>query len=53
MICYVSLLGAEDGLYVLDVQEEELYQFSDRDTKRVTQIKVLVDESIIVLLAGE
>ena len=44
--------GAEDGLYMLDVHEEELYQFSDRDTKRVTQLKVLTDESLVVLLAG-
>ena len=50
---YMWLLGAEDGLYMLDVQEEELYQFSDRDTKRVIQIKVLTEESLIVLLAGE
>ena len=38
---------------MLDVHEEELYQFSDRDMKRVALIKVLMDDSIIVLLAGK
>ena len=50
---WICSAGAEDGLYMLDVHEEELYQFSDRDTKRVTQLKVLTDESLVVLLAGQ
>ena len=45
-------LGGEDCLYMLDIVEEELYQFSDKDIKRVTQIKVLADEGLVLLLAG-
>ncbi len=37
---------------MLDIVEEELYQFSDKDIKRVSQIKVLADESLVLLLAG-
>ena len=37
---------------MLDVIEEELFQFSDRDVKRVSQIKVLVDDALVIMLAG-
>lgn len=37
---------------MLDIGEVELYQFSDRDVKRVSQIKVLNDEGLVLLLAG-
>ena len=37
---------------MLDVNEEELFQFSDRDVKRVSQIKVLVDDALVIMLAG-
>ena len=50
---YVVIIpGGEDCLYMLDIVEEELYQFSDKDVKRVSQIKVLADESLVLLLAG-
>ncbi len=37
---------------MLDIVEEELFQFSDKDIKRVTQITILADEGLVVLLAG-
>ena len=37
--------SAEDEVYV--------YAFSDRDVKRVTQIKTITDENLIVMLAGK
>ena len=46
-------LGAEDGLYIFDVSEEGLYQFGDKDMKRVTQLKVIPDESLVIMLAGK
>ena len=46
------LLGDSDALYMLDVPDEELYKFSDKEIRKVTQIKVIPEENVIVLLAG-
>ena len=50
-------LGGEDALYLLqvDVNEDEIQvcTFSDRDIRRVTQIKMIPDEHLIVMLTGE
>ena len=46
------LIGDNEGLYMLDIGEEELYKFSEKDTKRVTQIQVLQKEGVIFLLSG-
>ena len=46
------LIGDNEGLYMLDINEEELYKFSEKDTKRVTQIQVLQKEGLILLLSG-
>ena len=46
------LIGDTEGLYMLDVVDEELYKFSDRDTRKVTQIRVMKEEGLIALLAG-
>lgn len=46
------LIGETEGLYMLDVVDEELYKFSDKDMKKVTQIRVLAEEGLIALLAG-
>ena len=47
------LIGDNDGLYMLDLMEEELYKFTDKDVRRVTQIQIIPDEQLIALLAGE
>eukprot|EP00731_Ephydatia_muelleri_P030003 Em0021g526a len=47
------LIGDNEGLYMLDIMEEELYKFSEKDTKRVTQIQVLQKEGVIFLLSGK
>ena len=48
--------GAEDALYLLHVDGSEdevhVYSFSDRDVRRVTQIRAITDEHLIVMLAG-
>ena len=49
----LSCPGAEDSLYMLDIMEEELFQFSEKDMKRVIQIRVLSDEGLVVILAGQ
>ena len=38
---------------MLDMTEEELYKFGDKDVRKVTQISMISDEGLIVLLAGE
>ena len=40
-------------MYIFDVSEEGLYQFGDKDMKRVTQLKVIPDESLVIMLAGK
>lgn len=47
------LIGDSEGLYMLDISEEELYKFSEKDIKRVTQIQVLQREGVIFLLSGK
>ena len=47
------LLGENEGLYMLNLVDEGLFKFSDRDIRKVTQIRVIKDEGLIVLLAGE
>ena len=46
------LLGDTEGLYMLDMTEEGLYKFGDRDVRKVSQISMIQDEGLIVLLAG-
>ena len=46
------LFGDSEGLYMLDMVEEQLYKFGDKDVRKVTQISVVSDEGLIVLLAG-
>lgn len=52
-LCDCNRTGGEDCLYLLDIVEEGLFQFSDKDVKRVSQLKVLADEGLVVLLAGK
>lgn len=46
------LLGDKDGLYMLDISDDGLYQFSDKEIKKVLQIMVIKEEGLIALLAG-
>ena len=46
------LLGDNEGLYMLNVVDEGLFKFTDRDIKKVTQIRILQEEGLIALLAG-
>ncbi len=46
------LIGDTEGLYMMDVVDEQLYKFSDKDVKKVTQIRVMLEEGLIALLAG-
>ena len=47
------LIGDTEGLYMLDMSEEGLYKFGDRDVRKVAQISMIEEEGLIVLLAGE
>ena len=47
------LIGDFEGLYMLDIVEEGLYKFGDKDVRKVSQISMIRDEGLIVLLAGE
>ena len=47
------LIGDSEGLYMLDMSEEGLYKFGDKDVRKVSQISMIQDEGLIVLLAGE
>ena len=38
---------------MLDITDDGLYKFSDKDIRKVTQIAVIKQESMIVLLAGK
>ena len=38
---------------MLDMGEEGLYKFGDKDVRKVSQISIIQDEGLIVLLAGE
>ena len=37
---------------MLDVPDEELYKFSDREIRKVTQIIIMEEEGLIAMLAG-
>ena len=47
------LIGDFEGLYMLDIVEGGLYKFGDRDLRKVSQMSMIQDEGLIVLLAGE
>ena len=47
------LLGDSEGLHMVDMSTDELYKFGDRDVRKVTQISMIHDEGLIVLLAGK
>ena len=38
---------------MLDISDDGLYKFSDRDIRKVSQIMVIKQEGIIALLAGQ
>jgi serine/threonine-protein kinase MRCK len=46
------LIGDSEGLYMLDMAEEGLYKFGDRDVRKVAQISMIEEEGLIVFLAG-
>ncbi|XP_064397756.1 serine/threonine-protein kinase MRCK alpha-like isoform X2 [Halichondria panicea] len=46
------LLGDTEGLYMLNVVDEGLFKFSDRDIRKVSHIRILQEEGLIALLAG-
>ena len=46
------LIGDSEGLYMLDMAEEGLYKFGDKDVRKVSQISMIEEEGLIVLLAG-
>lgn len=47
------LIGDSEGLYMLDMTEEELYKFGDKDIRKVSQISMIQEEGLVVLLAGK
>ena len=47
------LLGDNEGLYMLDITDDGLYKFSDRDIRKVSQIMIIKEEGLIALLAGK
>ncbi len=47
------LLGDTEGLYMLNVVDEGLFKFSDRDIRKVSHIRILQEEGLIALLAGK
>ena len=47
------MLGDNEGLYMLDISDDGLYKFSDKEIRKVTQIMVIEEEGIIALLVGE
>ena len=47
------MLGDNEGLYLLDVTGDNLFKFSDRDIKKVSQIRVMKEDNLVALLAGE
>lgn len=38
---------------MLDISDDGLYKFSDRDIRKVSQIMVIKEEDLIALLAGQ
>ena len=38
---------------MLDMAEEGLYKFGDKDVRKVSQLSMIEEEGLIVLLAGE
>lgn len=57
VILYLSaeriLLGDNEGLYMLDISDDGLYKFSDKEIRKVSQIMVIKEEGLIALLAGK
>ena len=47
------LLGDNEGLYLLDITGDNLFKFGDRDVRKVSQIRVLQEDNLVALLAGE
>ena len=47
------MLGDNEGLYMLDITDDGLYKFSDRDIRKVSQIMIIKEEGLIALLAGK
>lgn len=47
------LIGDNEGLYMLDISDDGLYKFSDKDIRKVSQIAVIQEEKMIALLAGQ
>jgi len=46
------LIGDNDGLFMVYLPEDHLFKFSDRDTRKVSQIKIIKEEGLIALIAG-
>lgn len=47
------LIGDSEGLYMLNIVDEGLFKFTDRDIRKVSHIRILQEEGLIALLAGE
>ena len=47
------LIGDNEGLYLLDITGDNLFKFGDRDVRKVSQIRVLQEDNLVALLAGE
>ena len=47
------LIGDSDGLFMVYLPEDHLFKFSDKDTRKVSQIRIIKEEELIVLIAGE
>ena len=47
------LIGDNDGLFMVYLPEDHLFKFSDKDTRKVLQIRIIKEEELIVLIAGE
>ena len=47
------LIGDNEGLYLLDITGDNLFKFGDRDVRKVSQIRVMQEDNLVALLAGE
>ena len=47
------LLGDNEGLYLLDITGDNLFKFGDRDVRKVSQIRVMQEDNLVAMLAGE
>ena len=47
------LIGDSDGLFMVYLPEDHLFKFSDKDTRKVSQIRIIKEEELIVLIAGK